>query len=440
MLDIKFIRENKAEVKKAIKNKRIDLDLEQLLKLDDERLKILQEIEKLQAEKNKINDSIRAAKSKAEREEIIAEGKEIKNKIDAAEPEYSKILTEYDGLMIKVPNIPLSDVPVGKDESQNKVIKKWGEIPKFDFKPKDHVELGESLDIIDIERATKVTGARYNYLKGDAAMLEVALLQFVFKTLTNQKTIKKIADSVEKGFSDKTFIPVFPPVMIKPEAFIRMARLSDLDKDERYYLPQDNLYLIGSAEHTLGSMHMDEVLEEKNLPIRYIGFSTSFRREAGSYGKDTRGILRVHQFDKIEMESFTVAEDSLKEHKFFVAIQEYLVQALEIPYRVALICTGDMGKPDAHQIDIECWMPAQGKYRETHTADLMTDFQTRRLNTRVKRNAGKMEFAHTNDATAFAIGRILIAILENFQQADGSVRVPKALQEYVGKEIIKPKK
>lgn len=439
MLDIKFIRENKTEIKKTIKNKRVDLDLERLLKLDDERLKILREIEKLQAEKNKINDSIRAAKSKAEREKIIAEGKEIKNKIEAAEPNYNKILSEYSNLMILVPNIPFSDVPIGKDESENKVIKKWGEIPKFDFKPKDHVELGENLDIIDIERATKVTGARFNYLKGDAAMLEVALLQFVFKTLANQKIVNKIADSVEKGFSDKIFIPVFPPVMIKPEVFTKMARLNEQDKDERYYLPQDNLYLIGSAEHTLGSMHMDEVLEEKNLPIRYIGFSTSFRREAGSYGKDTRGILRVHQFDKIEMESFTTAENSLKEHNFFVAIQEYLVQTLKIPYQVVLICTGDMGKPDAHQIDIECWMPAQGKYRETHTADLMTDFQARRLNTRVKRNNGKLELAHTNDATAFAIGRILIAILENFQQADGSVRVPKVLQEYVGKEIIKAK-
>ena len=219
-----------------------------------------------------------------------------------------------------------------------------------------------------------------------------------------------------------------------------MARLTEDDKDERYYLEKDDLYLVGSAEHTLGPLHMKETLFEKDLPKRYIGFSTSFRREAGSYGKDTRGILRVHQFDKLEIESFTTGENALLEQEFIVAIQEYLMQSLKIPYQVVFIATGDMGKPDARQFDIESWMPGQNKYRETHTSDLMGDYQARRLNTRVRFKDGTKEFVHMNDATVFAIGRMLIAILENYQKKDGSVKIPAVLQKYVGiKDIKKPK-
>jgi seryl-tRNA synthetase len=246
--------------------------------------------------------------------------------------------------------------------------------------------------------------------------------------------LREIADGVKKGYNAKAFVPVVPPVMIRPEVYERMDRLEP--KEERYHIPSDDLYLIGSAEHTLGPLHMDETLAEKDLPIRYIGFSTSFRREAGSYGKDTRGILRVHQFDKLEMESFTVAEDSTTEQDFIVAVQEYLVRSLELPYQVVAICTGDMGKPDARQLDIETWMPGQNRYRETHTSDLMTDYQARRLGTKVKRANGKMELVHMNDATAFAIGRILIAIIENNQTADGKIRVPDVLQPYVGADLI----
>jgi seryl-tRNA synthetase len=217
--------------------------------------------------------------------------------------------------------------------------------------------------------------------------------------------------------------------MIRPDAYVKMARLSPEVEDERYYLEKDDLYLIGSAEHTLGSMHMDERISYKNFPLRYIGFSSSFRREAGSYGKDTRGIFRVHQFDKLEMESFTLPDNSLKEHKFLIKIQEYLMQSLKLPYRVMLVCTGDMGGPDARQVDIETWLPGQDKYRETHSADLMLDYQSRRLNTRFKKK-GDLDFVHMNDATAFAIGRTLIAIIENYQQKDGSIQVPEVLQKY----------
>jgi len=263
-------------------------------------------------------------------------------------------------------------------------------------------------------------------------LLEFALIQYTFQTLTSEKIIGKIAASIEKGYAAKPFIPVIPPDFIRPQIFEKMARLSPEDKEERYYFPQDDIYLIGSAEHTLGPIHMEEIIPEENLPLRYLGFSTSFRREAGSYGKDTRGIFRVHQFDKLEMESFTLPNNSLKEQDFILAVQEYLVRSLELPYQVVMICTGDMGKPDARQIDIEIWMPGQGRYRETHTSDLMTDYQARRLNTRVRKKGGDIEFVHMNDATAFAIGRTLIAIMENYQQKDGSIKVPRVLQKYAG--------
>ncbi|HEA84447.1 MAG TPA: serine--tRNA ligase, partial [Candidatus Wildermuthbacteria bacterium] len=300
-----------------------------------------------------------------------------------------------------------------------------------------NMEIGEELDIIDTKKASEVSGARFAYLKGGAALLEFALIHYAFEVLTSERIIKKIANSVKKGYSSTPFIPVVPPVMIRPEVFSKMARLSEDDKDERYYLKQDDLYLVGSAEHTLGPLHMKETLDEKELPKRYVGFSTSFRREAGSYGKDTKGILRVHQFDKLEIESFTTGENSLLEQEFIVALQEYLMQSLKLPYQVVLIATGDMSKPDARQIDIETWMPGQNMYRETHTADLMTDYQARRLNIRVRFKDGTKQFVHMNDATIFAIGRMLIAILENYQKKDGSVKIPVVLQKYLGTKEIK---
>ena len=423
MLDIKFIRENLKEVEKSLKKRGANFDLDELLKLDEKKRKLQTELEGISAEKNKASKEITSAKTPAQKKKIIGGMQKIDKKADKIKPELNKLEEEIRGLLYKIPNILAEDVPTGKDESENVVLKQVGKVPTFNFEVKDHVALGEALGIIDLKTAAQVSGARFVYLKGKLALLQFALIQHTFDVL------------VKKGF-----IPVIPPVMIKPEIYEKMARLSEEDKNERYYFPQDDLYLIGSAEHTLGPLHIDEILEEKNLPLRYVGYSTAFRREAGSYGKDTKGILRVHQFDKIEMESFTVKEDSLKEQDFIVGLQEELVKSLKIPYQVVMICTGDMGKPDARQIDIECWMPGQNKYRETHTSDMMTDYQARRLNTRVKRLSGKTEFVHMNDATAFAIGRILIAILENYQQKDGSVKIPKILQKYLGFKEIKPKK
>lgn len=437
MLDIKFIRENPKLIKETCRKKRVNVDIDRLLEVDKKRRNALVVLDGFKAEKNKASKDIAKAKNVTEKKEIISLMRKVDEKSDKKEKELKAIKKEFNELMLKVPNIILGDVPEGKDESENKPIRQWGKIPKFDFEVKDHTEIGKKLDIIDIERAAKVSGARFAYFKKEAALLELALINFVFKTLASPEIIEKIAASTGKDFSDKTFVPIFPPAMIRPEVFAKMARLSDEDKDDKYYLPKDDLYLIGSAEHTIGSMYMNETISEKKLPLRYVGFSSSFRREAGSYGKDTKGVLRAHQFDKLEMESFSLPENSLKEQDFFVAIQEYLMQSLELPYQVVMVCAGDMGKPDARQIDIEAWIPSQNKYRETHSADLMNDFQARRLNTKVRRKDGKTEFIHMNDATAFAIGRTLIAIIENNQQKDGSVKIPKVLQQYTGFKEIK---
>ena len=423
MLDIKFIRQNQKIVQEACKNKNVLLDIEDILNLDKKNKDLLDKVENLRCQKNKLG------------KDDVSEARKIKMHIKELEPMLKEVEDLLETLMLQVPNIPMEDVPLGKDDTENQKIKEWGEPTKFDFEAKDHVALGEKLDILDIKRASKVAGSRFGYLKGGLALLEMALIQYSFEVLTSPEIIKKLANSIDKNYSDKVFVPVIPPVMIRPEVFTRMARLSPKNKEERYHLAQDDLYLIGSAEHTLGSMHMDETILEDQFPIRYVGFSTSFRREAGSYGKDTRGIFRVHQFDKIEMEVFSLSENSLKEHKLLVAIQEYLMQSLKIPYRVMMVCTGDMGKPDARQIDIEAWFPGQNKYRETHSADLMTDYQSRRLKTKVKRKNGS-ELVHMNDATAFAIGRTLIAIMENYQQEDGSILVPDVLKKYVNFEKI----
>jgi seryl-tRNA synthetase len=435
MLDINLIRQKPDLVKKKVdqkyfKEKRSHF-VDQVLKLDQERKKLLTKKEKLQADINKLS------KTKPDRRTILIlrNKKKDKKKLNW---QLREIEDKFLELMYKIPNIVTSDVPVGRDENDNKVLRKWGKPTKFAFKPKEHWELGAELDIIDIPRAAKVSGARFNYLKGDLAFLEFAIVQHSLKVLTDEKILAKIIQSANLKVGAKPFIPVIPPIFIKPNYFQKMARLDP--PEDKYYIPKGDLYLIGSAEHTLGAMYADETFEEAQMPVRYVGFSTCCRRESGSYGKDTKGILRVHQFDKIEMESFDMPENSLEEHKFMIAIQEYLMQSLKIPYQVVIICTGDMGAPDARQNDIEAWLPGQNKYRETHTADYMTDYQARRLNIKVRRKNGKTEIVHMNDATAFAIGRTIIAILENYQQKDGSVAIPKVLKPYMnGIKEIKPK-
>lgn len=436
MLDIKFIRENKDIVQRGAKKKRVDVDIEKLIELDDLRLKELKEVEELRSEVNRVSNDIVRNQDPALKVQLIEEMRIVKDDIKTKEEKLKTTMEEWQKLMLQVPNVPSPDTPEGPDESGNMVMRNWGEKPKFDFTPKDHYEIGKNLNILDNETAADVSGTRFTYIKGDLVLLQFALINFLLEIFTNAETLTKIAKEKNINVSTKPFIPVIPPFLIKPNTYLKMARIDP--KEDKYHLEVDNMYLIGSAEHTLGPMHMDKILDEKEMPIRYIGYSPAFRREAGSHGKDVRGILRMHQFEKLEMESFCLPETSIQEQDFFIAIQEYFLQRLNLSYQVVAICTGDMGKPDYRQIDIETWMPGQDKYRETHTADLMTSFQSRRLNTKVRRTDGKTELVHMNDATACAIGRTLIAIIENYQQADGSVKIPEVLQKYMGgREFIK---
>ena len=424
MIDIELLRKSPEKVRVAAKAKNHDPKIvDEFVALDDEWRKLTKAVDEKRSEQKKLS----------EKRDIEA-GKKNKEEIKALAEKIAEIEKKREAIWRSIPNLPSDDTPVGNDESENKVIRKNGEPKKFDFEPKDHVALGEALGLIDIESAGKVTGSRFAYLKGDAVLLEFGLIQYALEILTNVKVIESIAHGVKRGYHPGTFVPVVPPVMIRPEVFERMARLEP--KEDRYYIPSDDLYLIGSAEHTLGPLHMDQTISEDKLPLRYVGFSTAFRREAGSYGKDVRGILRMHQFDKLEMECFTTAEDGPSEQEFLVGVQEYLMWSLELPYQVVAVCTGDMAAPDTRQMDIETWMPAQKIYRETHSADYVSDYQSRRLATRVRRKDGTSELVHMNDATALAIGRTLIAIMENYQTKDGKIEVPKVLQKYVGKTII----
>lgn len=425
MLDLKFIRDNPDKVKQAVRNKNSKVDIDELLELDNARRKLQVTADELRAKQKAFTANDREA------------AKVAKLQLKEVEERLTHAVKRLEEQLIMVPNIPFDDVPVGKNESDNVVMRTVGDKPKFKFEPKDYLTLAEALDIIDVKTAAEVSGTRFGYLKGAAALMEFALVQFGFSVLTNESRLKKIAKAAGLfGVSTKPFVPVVPPAMLREDVYSKMARLEP--KDDRYHIPSDDLWLVGSAEHTLGPMHMNQTFEESALPIRYVGFSSAFRRESGTYGKDTKGILRVHQFDKLEMESFCLPEVSRQEQDFAVAIQEYLWQELGIPYQVINICTGDMGAPDARQIDINAWMPGQGTYRETTTADLNTDYQARRLGTKVKRGA-KAEYVHMMDATVFAIGRTLIAIIENYQQADGTIEIPKILRPYMGGQKKIPK-
>ena len=424
MLDIKFIKENRDIIEAAIKNKRSKpVDLDALLSAYEERKTLKNQLDELGQKKNI------AAQNRA-----IEEGIAIKKETALVEAKLVEVEKTFMALMIAMPNIPSADTPIGADDTENKVLRERGDKPKFDFKPREHWELGAALDLIDNERAGNVSGPRFTYLKGDLALMQFALIQFALGVLTDEDTLTRIKNDAGINISAKPFTPVIPPVFIKPAVLNRMARLEP--REERYHTEADDLFLIGSAEHTLGPMHMDEIIPADKLPIRYAGYSTSFRREAGAAGKDTRGILRMHQFDKIEMETFCLPEQSYQEQDFLVAIQEYIMSSLGLTCRIVMCCTGDMGDPDHRHLDLETWMPGQNKYRETHSADHMTSYQSRRLNTRFKRKEGKPDFVHMNDATAIAIGRTLIGIMENYQQADGSIKVPEVLQKYMGKSVI----
>lgn len=431
MLSLQFIRENPDIVRAAIKNKSTKIDFDAFLVLDDKKKMLQQEVETLRAKRNELSASMGKGKPDPA---VLELAKKLKEDLQNLEKDYEILETEHSILLKQIPNIPTDDTPIGHTEEENMVVREWGKIPEFTFTPRDHAQIAALHGWIDKERAANVAGSRFAYLMGDLVMLQFALIQWVMSTLTNEETLKKIIAELGLKVSSKPFTPVLPPYMIRTEPYDAMDRLEP--REDRYKIEGQDLWLQGSAEHVLGSMHANEIFNESQMPVRYIGYATSFRGEAGTYGKDMEGIIRMHQFDKLEMESFSCAETSHEEHLLFSGIQEYLMQQLQIPYRKLQKCTFDIGKPNAKGSDIEAWLPGQGKYRETHTADYMTDYQARRLQTRVRRESGDLELIHTNDATAFACGRAMIAILENYQNEDGSVRVPEVLIPFLGKKVL----
>ena len=432
MIDIRLLREEPERVKDGIAKKNADPVLvDVFLKLDAEWREVVAALDEKRAEQKKLSS-----------ERNIEAAKKNKEDMKALDEKRATLENERAVVWMQIPNLPNDDVPVGVNDEENKTRKKPDEPKKFDFQPKDHVVLGEGLDILDIERAGKVSGSRFSYLKRDAARLEFAIIQFVFEFLADAKNLRSIIKKEKLTVSDAPFIPVIPPVLIKSEAMRGMGYV-ERGKDQIYHFLEDDLYLVGTAEQSIGPMHGGEIFQETDLPRRYIAFSTSFRREAGSHGKDVRGLIRAHQFDKAEMFSLTLPRLSSDEHLLLLGLEESMMQELEIDYRVLDICTGDLGDPAAAKFDIEAWMPGEnegtGAYRETHSTSNTTDFQSRRLNIRYRNSeSGKPEFVHMLNGTAFAVGRILVAILENYQQKDGSVVIPKVLQKYVGKKIITP--
>ena len=427
MIDIQFIRDNPELVAAKAAQKGYPVDVPHLLELDKRRRELLGQVEELRAQRNVVAD---ASKGQRPSDAQIEQGKELKAQVAELERQLEPVEAQYQELVRAVPNVPLDFVPVGASEDENVVTKTVGQPREYDFTPRHDYQLGELHDLIDKERAAKIAGSRFAYLKGDLVRLQFALIQYVMQTLTDERFIERLVRENGLNVSAKPFTPVLPPAMLRTEPYRASARLNA--EEVTYKIEQDDLWLQASAEHTLCTMYWNEILPEDMFPIRYLGYVTSFRREAGTYGKDEEGIFRMHQFDKLEMESFTLPEQGLDEHRLHVAIQEYLVQQIGLPYQLLQKCTADIGKPNAAGVDINTWFPGQGKYRETHTADYMTDYQARDLKIRVRRASGEAQLVHTADATAFAMSRILKAILENFQTADGHIIIPEVLRPFMG--------
>lgn len=409
MFDIKFLRENPDRIKEGASSKNVEIDVSKILELDEKFRNLNIEVQNLRAERND------AAKNRD-----IEKGREIKGQLDGLENELHETEKSLDQLLLQIPALPKDDVKKGKNDTENDVIRTEGQITQFPFKPKDHVELGESLKIIDIERAAKVSGARFYYLKNEGALLEFALLQYAMDKLRI------------KGFS-----PIIPPTIISNETMKALGYMENGGEEDMFHLENEDKVMVGTAEQSVVPMHKDETLEEKNLPLRYAAYSSSFRREAGSYGKDTRGILRVHEFHKIEMVSYVAEGQDDAEHDFLLSIEEEMFGELGIPYQVIKMCTGDLGFPAERKYDIEAWLPTQEKYREVTSTSTTGDFQARRLNIKYRQGDEK-KYVRILNGTAFAIGRTLIAILENYQLEDGSVKIPEVLQKYTGFDKITP--
>jgi len=421
MLDIKFIRENKDIVQAGAKKKCVEIDIGKLIMLDDERLKVLKEIEDLRAEVNKVSNDIVRDQDPAHRIQLIEEMRVVKEDIKSKEEKLKGIMDEWQKVMLLVPNIPDMSVPEGNSDQENKEIKIWGDKPTFSFEPKDHIEIMTTLKMADFERGTKVHGFRGYFLTGEGAKLSFAIWNYAIDF-----------------FGARGFSLIVPPIVDRKESFLGTGFLPQGEED--LYKTQDGDYLAGTSEVPLMGLHGGEILDKNSLPIRYLGFSPCFRREAGSHGKDIKGLIRVHEFFKVEQVILCEAshEISVKMHEEINRNTEEFIESLGIPYHTVINCGGDLGLGQVKKYDIELWVPKENKYREIGSASYFHDFQTRRLGIRYKNEEGKMQYVHSLNATAIATPRILVSLVENHQQADGSVKIPEVLKPYMsGKEFIK---
>ena len=421
MLDIKFIKENQELVKQSIKNRALNIDIDSAIKIDDARRKALSEFEELSALRNKANDEIGVLlKEKQDAKAKIASMKEISRRIGELETQIKEQEVELNKLLLSIPNVPHASLPVG-DVSANKIVRSWGQQRKFNFKPLNHIEICQNLDIVDFNRATKITGSNFILFKGWGAKLERALINFMLDLHTNKH-----------GYTE-----IFPPFLVNRASMLGTGQLPKLE-DDMYKLKDDDLYLIPTAEVPVTNMYRDEILEEDKLPMCYTAYTACFRREAGSYGKDTRGLIRVHEFDKVEMVKFVKPENSFDELEKLVVNAEEVLQLLELPYRVLMLATQDLSFSASKCYDLEAYTAATDKWLEVSSCSNFESFQARRANIRFRRKEGKkIEFVHTLNGSGIALARTVVAILENYQQEDGSVLIPKALQPYLnGQERI----
>ena len=420
MLDIKFIRENKELVAAGALKKHINFNVDELLSADDVRRALLAEVEVMRGKQNETANLVPRAASNEERARLISESKELKDVLQKKEEELTEAIKKWQALMVQVPNIPDMSVPEGASDADNAEARTWGEAPKFSFTPKRQIDLMQNLKMLDLERGTKVAGFRGYFLMNDGALLQFALWNFV-----------------QDFFAQKGgFVPMIVPSLIRREPFIGTGYLPQSEED--LYKTQDGEYLSGTAEVATMGFYMDETIEKKDLPLKMLSFSPAFRREAGSHGRDTKGIMRVHEFYKLEQVVLCEAshEESVKYHEELTQNTEELMQALGLPYRVVVNCGGDLGLGQVKKYDIEAWIPSENTYRETHSSSYFHDFQTRRLNIRYRDDDGKMRFAHSLNNTALS-GRPLIALIETYQNEDGSIRVPEVLKKYIGKDVLK---
>ncbi|HEY4503262.1 MAG TPA: serine--tRNA ligase [Candidatus Paceibacterota bacterium] len=421
MLDIKFIRENKEIVQAGAKKKLVDIDIEKLLALDDERLSELKAIEDLRAEVNRVSNDISRDQESALKVQLIEEMRSVKEDIKSKEEKLKGIMEEWQKIMLQVPNVPDMSVPEGGGEEDNKEIKSWGEKPVFDFEPKNHIELMVALDMADFERGTKVHGFRGYFLKNDGALLSWAIWNYA-----------------QEFFLSKNFNPFIAPAIVNKEYFFGTGHLPGSAED--IFQTQDGQYLAGTAEVPMMAYHANEIFAQNELPKRYLAFSPCYRREAGAHSKDVKGLIRVHEFYKLEQLILCEAnhEESVKFHEELNRNTEEFVESLRIPYRQVVICTGDLKTAHVKSYDTELWVPKEGTYREIGSASYYHDFQTRRFNTRYRDETGKIKYMHSLNATAIPTPRILVSLVENFQQADGSVMIPEVLRKYMGgREFIK---